>query len=194
MRVKSHWNKRAKPQSLEEIAGALGFISWQIAAHGVLELENQGFTTHSQDHRLQIIAEFLAFLFQVADRLSYTQMADAERQRFITALAHYIADIFADNKRDAVGDGEHRHLFIDLLNQRANEYAELSFNEGNAGFDFLRYFGDQVTATLAGERWVSEYIVDVGAPEAIQTLKTGMKGLFSPRRETGTANPELNRE
>lgn len=194
MRVKSHWNKRAKPQSLEEIAGALGFISWQIAAHGVLELENQGFTTHSQNHRLQIIAEFLAFLFQVADRLSYTQMAEIERQRFITALAHYIADIFADNKRDAVGDGEHRHVFIDLLNQRANEYAELSFNEDHAGFDFLRYFGEQVAATLAGERWVSEYIIDVGAPEAIQTLKTGMKGLFSPRRESSTTNPALNRE
>lgn len=186
MHIKSHWNKRAKPQSLEEIAGALGFICWQIATHGVLELENQGFTTHSQSHRLQIIAEFLAFLFQVADRLSYVRMTETDRQRFITALALYLAEVFANNQWDAVGNGEHRRLFIDLLNQRASEYADLSFNDGDAGFDFLRYFGEQVAATLNDQRWVSEYIVDVGAPAAIQTLKTGMKGLFNQPQKTDT--------
>ena len=38
MRMKSRWNKKAKPQTLEEIAQALGLICWQIAANGVLEL------------------------------------------------------------------------------------------------------------------------------------------------------------
>ncbi len=87
MRIKSRWNKRAQEQSIEDIAGALGFISWKIATNGVLELENKGYQTDSNAHRLQIIREFLAFLLQVADRLAYEQLDEEERQRFIIALA-----------------------------------------------------------------------------------------------------------
>ena len=124
MHIKSRWNKRAKEQSLENIAGALGFISWEIATNGVLELENKGYQTDSNAHRLQIIGEFLAFLLQVADRLAYEQLEQEERQRFITALALYIADTYVENQHDVLGEGEYRQAFIDLLNQRSDNYAE----------------------------------------------------------------------
>ena len=117
MRIKSRWNKRAKPQNLEDIGGAVGYISWQIAAEGILELENQGYTTESNLHRLEIAKEILAFLLQVADRLTYDQLEQAERQRFITAVAMHIANTYASNKQDFLGQGDFKAEFIDFLNQ-----------------------------------------------------------------------------
>jgi len=179
MRVKSRWNKRAKKQSPEEIAGAAAFINWRIATNGVLELENLGYQTQSNAHRLQIVGEFLAFLLQMTDRLAYEQMKDEERQTFITALALKMADIFADNQRDMLGEGEYRKTFIDLLNQRAADYAELSFKEGEAGFDFLRYFGEQVAAVMTEKHFVSQQVMDIEGPNAMKTLKKGLNDLFS---------------
>ncbi len=178
MRIKSRWNKRAKEQSLEDIAGALGFISWRIATNGVLELENKGYQTDSNAHRLQIVGEFLAFLLQAADRLAYERLEQEERQRFITALALHLAETIADNQRDLFGEGEHKQAFIDLLNERAEEYAELSFHDGEAGFDFRRYFGEQVAAVMTEKHFVSQQIMDIEGPEAIKTLKKGMQDLF----------------
>jgi hypothetical protein len=179
MRIQTRWNKRAQEQTLEDIAGALGFISWKIALNSVLEIERKGYHTKNNAHRLQIVGEFLAFLLQVADRLAYEQQFDEEkRQRFVTAFAQHIADSFADNQRDVLGEGEHRQAFIDLLNQRAEDYAELSFQEGEAGFDFLRYFGEQIAIILEDKHFVSQQIMDIEAPSAIKTLKKGMRDLF----------------
>lgn len=179
MHIKDRWSKRSRKQSLEDIAGALAFISWKIAANAVVEIENQGFTTESHAHRLTLIGEFLAFLLQIADRLSYEQMDNEVRQRFVTALALQMAKTFADNKRDLVGEGEHQKAFVDLLNQRAVDYAELSFHEGQAGFDLLRYFAEQVTRIMQGERWVSEYIIDVRGPDAVKDLKKSLHSLLT---------------
>ncbi len=179
MRIKSRWNKNAKKQSLEDIAGALSFISWKIATHGVLELENQGYQTTSNAHRLQIIGEFLALLLHVADRLVYEQLSASERQRFITTLALNMANTFADNQRDVLGEGEHHNQFINLLNQRAEDYAQFSFHDGEAGFDLLRYFGEQIAALMEDKHFVSQQIMDLTAPEAIKTFRKGMKDLFS---------------
>jgi len=178
MKIKSRWNKRAKPQSTEDIAGALGFISWTISGNAVLELERKGYDTTSNNHRLDIIGEFLTFLLQVADRLAYKQMDDEKRQAFIVALAQHMADTFAGNKKDLLGEGEHRQAFIDLINKRAGDYAELSFNNGEAGFDFLRYFGEQVEALMKEKHFASQQIMDIEAPDAIRAFKKAMTDLF----------------
>lgn len=180
MRIKTRWNKRAQEQSLENIAGALNMVSWKIATQSVLELENQGYQTNSNAHRLQIIGEFLAFLLQVADRLAYQQLTEEERQRLITALADGMIHTFVDNQRDVLGQGdEYRQQFIQLLNQRAEDYAELNFHHNEAGFDFLRYFGEQVATIMEDKHFVSQQIMSVAAPQAITTFKQAMAGLFS---------------
>ncbi len=178
MRVNSRWNARAKSQSLVEIAGAVSFICWKIATNAVLELENQGCQTTSNAHRLQIIGEFMAFLLQVTDRLSYETLATANRQSFITALAQRMIDTYTDNQRDVLGPGEYRASFIHFLNQRINDYSELSFQHGEAGFDFLRYFGEQVEALLKEKPYVSQQIMSVAGPQAIKTLAKGLQDLF----------------
>ncbi|RKZ71685.1 MAG: hypothetical protein DRQ57_18330 [Gammaproteobacteria bacterium] len=179
MRINSRWSKQDKERTLEDIANALSFINWKIATNGVLELENKGYQTDSNAHRLQIIGEFFAFLLQVADRLVYEKLEVEERQRFITALASRMVDIFIDNQGDTLGESKHRQTFIDLLNQRAEDYAELSFRNGEAGFDFLRYFGEQVAACMTEKHFVSQQVMDVEGPNAIQLFKKSMTELFN---------------
>lgn len=180
MRIKTRWNQRAKKQSLENIASALNMTSWKIATQSVVELENQGYQTKSQAQRLQIIGEFLAFLLQVADRFAYQQLAEEDRQLLITHLALGMTDTFVDNQRDLFGLGEYRNQFIQLLNQRAEDYAELSFHHDEAGFDFLRYFGEQVATIFEEDKhFVSQQILDVEGPLAIKTFQPAMAGLLS---------------
>ncbi|MFK5969723.1 MAG: hypothetical protein QM487_06330 [Candidatus Marithrix sp.] len=178
MRIKSKWNKRAKSQSIEEIAKAVGFISWQIATNSLLELENSGYETNSQIQRLKIIQEILVFLVQVADRLVYENLNTEQRQLFITTLAFHVADTLIDNQKD-FGNFAGKNVFIDLLNQRFEDYSELSFNNDEAGFDFLRYFGEQMAIVLQDNHFVSQQIVDIEGPDIVEKLQKGIKGLFS---------------
>ncbi len=179
MHIKSRWNKQAKTQSPDNIASAIAMVCWKIATQSVLELENKGYQTHSQAHRLQIIGEFLAFLLQVSDRLAYENLDIAERERLITALAKRLTDIYADNQQTILNqEGPYRQTFIDLLNSRAEDYAELSFQAGQAGFDFLRYFGECVEKIMAEKHWVSQEITDIHGPIAVTTLTKSFHNLL----------------
>ena len=178
MRIKSKWNKRAKPQSIEEIAKAVSFISWQIATNSLLELENSGYETNNQIQRLKIIQEFLVFLLQVADRLVYEKLNTDQRRIFITTLALHVADTLVDNQKD-FGDFTGKDAFIDLLNQCSEDYSELNFNNGEAGFDFLRYFGERIAIVIQDNHFVSQQIVDIEGPDIVAKLQKGISGLFS---------------
>jgi hypothetical protein len=91
-----------------------------------------------------------------------------------------------DNQRDLLKEELHyREDFIAHLNQRANDYAELSFNDDQPGFDFLRYFGEQVATTLPEQRWISEYVAEVRGPEAVHDLRRSLVSLLNhPRIES----------
>ncbi|MEK7989396.1 MAG: hypothetical protein VSS52_000180 [Thiotrichaceae bacterium] len=186
MRVKSRWHQtkrdgnQNKAKSLEEIASALAFSCWRIAGNSVVEIENQGYHTTSSNDRLNIVAEYLAFLLQVSDRLLYEKLTPEQRQTFIPALALSMAHTFADNKTDIEGEGEHQQAFIDLLNQRAESYAQCSFSDETPGFDFLRVFGEQVAVVLDNDNplWVSQFVAEVDLPIVLKTLKQAVKQLF----------------
>lgn len=186
MRVKARWHQtkregnQSKAKSLDEIAGALAFSCWRIAGNSVVEIENQGYHTESSNDRLNIVAEYLAFLLQVSDRLLYEKLTPEQRQVFIPALALSMAHTFADNKTDIEGVGEHKQAFIDLLNQRGESYAQCSFVDDAPGFDFLRVFAEQVAVVLDKDNplWVSQFVAEVDAPEVLKTLKQAIKQLL----------------
>ncbi len=179
MRIKTRWSKQDKERTIEEFASVLAFLSRKSAADGVLALENKGYETKSNAHRFQIMGEFLAFSLQVVDRLAYEQLDEDKRQGLIPALAQNMISGFVENQDEILGEGAHRKAFIDLLNQRGEEYAELSFRNGEGGFDFLRYFGEQVAALTTEKQFVSQQVMEIEAPKAISTLKKGMKDLFN---------------
>ncbi len=181
MRIKSRWSKKDKTHSVEEIAGALAFIAWRIATNGVLSMENADFQTESQQQRLEIIAEFLAFTIHIADRMTIERFDEKQRMDFMTELALKCAKHMEDNKRDVIGAGEYRQEFIDLLNRRMADYAEFGFSEEEGpSFGMMRFFGDQVSK-IFGERdqqWVNSQVIDIEVPEIMKHLKRATPNLF----------------
>ena len=181
VRIRSRWKDKGKTRTLEENAGALAFITWRIAGASLLNLENEGFQTDTQLHRLQVLEELSAFLIHVTDRLVHDQMNDDERQRFIVALALKVADTYHDNRVDAEGRGQdYRQPFVDKLNARMAEYAEFRFADGEPGYAFKRYLGERVTEAMGPKdrKWISDQVMEIEIPEMLKTLKKGLDGLF----------------
>ena len=181
MRIKSRWNKKNKTHSIEEIAGAVAFILWRIATNGVLSLENEDYQTDSQQQRLDVISEFLAFSIHLSDRMTIERFDENERTRFITELASKCAKHLEDNLRDVIGKGDYRQAFIDTLNRRMADYAEFNYSdEEGPSFGMKRFFGEQITKVL-GERhskWVSSQVMDIEVPEIHSHIKRAIPNLF----------------
>ena len=181
MRVKSKWSLKDRERTLFEIGGALAFIVWRIAQQGVLNLENEGFQTETNAQRLDIMTEFLAYLVHLADRMTAEQLQPEERQEFITSLARHLADTLQENRTDAQGKGDYRQPFIELLNQRTADYAGFSVTDGEPGFAFRRYIGENVRAVIGEKdnKWVTDQVMDIEVPETLGPLKKALRDLFA---------------
>lgn len=179
-RIKSSW-RDDRDRSLEEVAGALAYITWKIALESAKDLHGEGYDYQSDPQRVAVIAEFVAFLVQSTDRLVYGSMSDEDREAFVNALARRLADQVQDNLTDLFGPGDYRSAFIETLNERLADYSELTFADDRPGYDFLRYFGSRVLKIM-GEtqtnRWVIDQIMDRSGPEAVKHLSKSLANLL----------------
>ncbi|MEM8845181.1 MAG: hypothetical protein AAGB35_09080, partial [Pseudomonadota bacterium] len=120
-RLKAKWNQKNRERSPEQIASAISSNVWLLAADGCLNLENEGFETNTQAQRLDVITEYLAFSLHLVDRMTYGELEEEERIRFINALGVSLANLVQSNRVDASGPGEYRNQFVELLNQRMDD-------------------------------------------------------------------------
>ncbi len=183
MRVKSRWHRKKKPKSLPEIAGALAFIGWKIAKDTVNKMYNSGFNFRSNEQLLDVIAEFCAFLVQVADRYAHERgLGDEERAQFVQSLAGNLVRTMVENRVEEQGEGEYAEPFVAMLNERLDGYAEYNFVDGSPSYNFLRYFGSSVNAVLGSDvgdnKWVTEQVMEVEAPEVLKAFRKGFDDLF----------------
>ena len=181
MRLKTKWANKNKERSLNELAGALGFTLWRITAKNLLNLENEDYQTETQSQRLNVMAEFAAFLVAVADRIVAESFSDEQRQEFIVGLALKLADTMQENREDCEGRGkDYKQPFIDFLNQRLSEYAEHSFKDMEPGYSFKRHLGNSLIGVMGErhEKWLSAQVIEIEVPEAMATLKRAMKSLL----------------
>ena len=191
IRIKDKWHQSGRnapaSKSLRDSAGALAFIGWRVALDRAQALNREGFRYDSDVERIGVISEFVAFEIQVADRLAYDFLDDDAREEFINALGHRFADHMQENLTDLDGPRDYRSVFIDLLNERARDYAHLSFTDGEPGFDFLRYLGARVLSVLGEDqtnRWVLDQIVAIEAPEIADRIRKSIFNLL-PAPEQG---------
>lgn len=191
IRIKDKWHqsRRNAPasKSLRDSAGALAFIGWRVALDRAQALNREGFRYDSDVERIGVISEFVAFEIQVADRLAHDFLDDDARDEFINALGHRFADHMQENLTDLDGPRNYRGVFIDLLNERARDYAQMSFTDGEPGFDFLRYLGARVLSVLGEDqtnRWVLDQIVAIEAPEIADRIRKSIFNLL-PAPEQG---------
>ena len=179
-RIKNTW-RDDRERSIEEVASALAYILWKVALESARDLHGEGYEYQSDPQRVAVMAEFVAFLVQVTDRLAYDRLEDEDRAALINALGRRLADQVQDNLTDLFGPGDYRAPFIATLNERIGDYAELSFADGKPGYDFLRYFGSRVLRIM-GEtqtnRWVIDQIMDRSGPEAARHLARSLDNLL----------------
>lgn len=181
MRIKSRWSKKGKTHSVEEIAGAVAFITWRIAGNCLLSLENNDFQTDTHEQRLKIISEFLIFTVHMIDRMTIEKLDENERVSFITELVTKTAKHLEDNKRDLIGSGEYRDDFISLLNERINDYSEFSY-DGKEGpsFPMKRFFGDKMALIMGDKnnKWVADQIIEIEVRDIMSHLRKSVPNLF----------------
>ena len=193
MRVKSQWFKGGKARPPQEIAGAAAFIVWRIGENALKSMRTADFDIAVGEQYFSFLSEFLVFLVQAADRVAYRRMSGEERVAFTGTLANRVGETLSDNQSRLLGGAaaEHKAAFIELLNRRAGEYAEFEYDETGPSFSFLRHLG-YVMQEIMEERdryWVTDQLMAIEAPEAVETLEKAMLGLFgdAPKRRRGSA-------
>ncbi len=176
MRMRTKWHDKERTVSIDEKANTMAFISWRIAAALVLNLENENFQTDTHKQRLDIIAETLAFLVSVTDRLVVNQMTDEERQEFVVKYAVKLSKTFQENCEDLLGrNTDYKTDFINMLNGRLNAYSECSWDEEKEmpGFQYKRDFGDFISKKMGtrDNKWITDQIIEIEVPEIMENLK-----------------------
>ncbi len=184
IRIKNKWNDKNKVRTPEEIGSVLSFNFWKIASANVMHMENEGFQTDTHFQRLDVIAEFTAFLVHVVDRaLSAKNYSVEDRQALITALALNLAKTMHDNRRDVSTDkkSDFRAEYINLINQRMAEYSNFIFEDNNQpGFQVRRCTGEHVRDVMGEKdnKWIPDQVIDIELPDAMKAFKKVTRGVL----------------
>ena len=180
-RLKTRWNKKNKLRHCDETGGAIAISMWKLVAESLLNLENEGFETQTNAQRLDAIEEFLAYSVHLIDRLADVHLDEERRRQFVVAVVRRIGEIVRDNRFDVGdkdGDGQR---FVNLINQRGDEYATCNFdvNEGPS-FTMRCLLGAHVQQVMGEKdsKWLPDYVLDVEAPEIYKGLKRVSRSLL----------------
>jgi len=170
--VKTRWRKKGA-RTLADRAGVIGANVWKISLEIFRHMEKEEFRFGSDRLVTDVMAEFIAFLVQLADRAVYGKLSDADRATLIGEAARHLAATMENNQLDLLGPGAYRKPFIDLLNARFEEYAGFDYPGGEPGFPCLRFFAAKVSDVMAASnnKWVIEQIMDIEAPEMVRLIK-----------------------
>ena len=192
------WSGKNKSRTAYEQGGALAFIAWRIAHETAITLHGEDFVYRNDGQRLDVIAEFLAFVVHLVDRIIYQQLSGEIRNELINALSSKLAGHMEDNRIDWQGPGDYRTSLINLFNQRSGEYAEEGFNEDSGPqYSMYRYLGHCVQGHMNddgehGNRWVIDQVMDVEGPEIYKKIDNAVQHLldtgsidFTPPTELG---------
>jgi len=170
--LKTRWRKKG-PRTLADRAGVIGANLWKISLEIFKHMEKEGFRFGSDRLVIVVITEFIAFLVQLVDRAVYGKLSEADRSSLINAVAGHLAATLENNQLDLLGPGDYRRPFINLLNERAEDYAGFECPGGEPGFPCLRFFATKVSDAMAsgGNKWVVEQVMDIEAPEMVRLIR-----------------------
>lgn len=182
MRLKTKWHKTAKPKTATQIASVVAFIIWRVTEETVTHIQRDKFTIATQAQAFAMIAEFLAFFIQLADRVAYQRLSEEQRPAFIQALAKRLGEILEDNQITRLGPpGEESYptRFVNLLNGRLADYAMFGYTE-EPDFPPLRYLGNRIMEVMdkKDQSWIIDQIIEIEAPEAIKNVLKGLRDML----------------
>lgn len=187
MRIKSNWFKEGREHSPQEIADALAFVVSRIADNALKNTRKANFEIEVGPQYLDFLAEFLLFLILAADRIAYGKLSAEDRLAFTSNLANRVAETYAENRSRLLVDDlkECKQRFIDLLNQRAGEYAEFGYDENGPDYGFYRYLAFCIgeIMTDADSTWIIDQMISFEAPEAVKMVEKTLRGLYETEQK-----------
>jgi hypothetical protein len=181
IRLKSQWHAEDGERSLNEIGGALAFNIWRLAVDKAVNLHSEHFAYQDDAQRLSVIDEYAIFLALVVERLVHPKLSDEQRRELVTAMVLKLADHVDDNSRSMLGQADYRTPFVEKFNRRAEEYAELGFDDEGPSYPFYRHLGYEIQQAMGLEqinRWVIDQVMDLDAPDIYNQIKRVTRNLF----------------
>lgn len=172
LRIRTKWNTRG-PKTLEQRASVVGVTIWKVAQETGRRMEKDEFALGSDDQFVAVLTEFVAFLLQVTDRIVYGQLPEDDRCTFMNALGVHLAKTANANFLDFLGPGDHINRFIQVMNERAGEYAECDYTDAGPSYAFLRLLGEKTADAMArtDNKWVLEHVMEIEAPEMLKVVR-----------------------
>jgi hypothetical protein len=183
IRVKTHWHTGADdPRGPEEIATVVATNVWKLADLGVTNLSKADYDIITPQRGFNIIAEFIAFMVHMTDRLVYGRLDDADRGALITTMVVRLAEIMEGNIHAILGDTDHAYqqAFIDKINRRIADYSTFEFPNKEPGYVELRYLGNSMREIMEGsdQPWIVDQIREIEVPIMLADLKRTIDGFF----------------
>ncbi len=183
LRIKSRWHDDDAERSLDEIGGALAFISWRIAKDKAINLHGQDFVYEDDEQRFAVIVEYLIFQLQIVDRLAAVrlELGDENRRKLVVTLAKHLAGHLHDNSTDIFGPGDYVNPFIAKMQQRGGEYSELNYGDDGPSYPFMRHLGyeiQQIMGESQENRWVIDQVMDRDGPDIDREIRRAIDNLF----------------
>jgi hypothetical protein len=182
LRIKSNWFKSGREHTPQETSDALAFVISRIADNALKNTRKAKFEIEVGPQYFEFLAEFSLFLIISADRIAYGKLSEADRHVFTSNLANRVAETYAENRSRLLVEDmkECKRRFIDLLNQRAGEYADFVYDEKGPAYTFYRYLAYCIgqIMTDADSGWIIDQIISFEAPEAVQMVEKTLRGLY----------------
>jgi len=194
MRIKSNWFKSGREHTPQELAGAVAFVIWRIADNALKNTRKANFDVEVGNQYFAFLNEFLFFLIQVADRIAFRRLPQEARFAFTSTLANRVAETLAENQSRLLGGSPHesKQQFIDLLNQRADGYADFEYGEDGPSFRFTRYLGYCMNQVMSEKDsgWIIDQMISIEAPGAVEMVEKTMHNLLTtdPHHRTAAAH------
>ena len=174
MRIKSKWFKNGREHTPQELAGAVSFVVWRIADNA---LKN----TRKANFDVEVL---------VADRIAFRRLSQEARFAFTSTLANRVAETLAENQSRLLGGSQHesKRQFIDLLNQRADGYADFDYDEDGPSFRFTRYLGYCMNQVMSEKDsgWIIDQMISIEAPGAVEMVEKTMHNLLTTPNRVST--------
>ena len=186
IRLRSRWLRGQRARSAEEVGDAAAVSAFRLARAMLANMRRTGFAIDAGAPYFSFLAEALSFAIQCACRAAWPRLDECERPRFAAALAHACARHLAENEAELLGartPAEIHGVFIEGLNRRFAEYAELGYGPEGPDFAFLRYFASRLAELVppTDARWVHDQVIAIEAPVAAAAMARTLDGLLDSR-------------
>ena len=179
-RTRDKWKNKARPKSIEENAVATAYIIWQLALNGAKNLHVEDFHFDSDEQRIRVIEEYLAFLVHLSDRLMFESLNSSQRKEFVLNVAGATARHLQRNKEEILGRGDYRTPYLSMVDRRSSEYSACALDKDGPGYQMLRIIGSNIQSIMGYDqtnKWVIDQVMENDAPGMFRKLEKSVMNL-----------------